>query len=154
MRWKRISIVGNMTISNISESSTFQVGDSAVIQARNRVFAVQREVATFWSNEGNFNLYPIFSRPIEYPPILEGDNVTMSVDNLGSTINVGNVRILAISSSSVTQVGSNRVIEADNRILNIRQYIRPNPGDGKKPSDQGNEPVSEGPATAKSTQSQ
>jgi spore germination protein PE len=147
---KRLSIVGNVKISNIGLSSTLQVGDSAIIQARNRVFAVQREVATFWSDEGNFNLYPIFSRPSVYPPILETDTVAMSVDNFGSTINVANIRILSITASSVTQVGSNRIIQADSRILNIRHYVRPKPGDGKEPIDEASQPGTKGSAPPKS----
>ncbi|SEC50543.1 spore germination protein PE [Paenibacillus sp. GP183] len=110
-------------------SSILQVGDNAVIQAKNRVFAVQREIAQFWGDEGSFEVYPIFNRPIPLPP--KTGAVAMSVDNLGSVIKVGKIRLLALSASAVFQVGSNCILEAESRVLNIRHYIRPVDGVGE-----------------------
>ncbi|MBP1992389.1 spore germination protein GerPE [Paenibacillus eucommiae] len=126
---KRLSIVGNIIINGISESSLLHIGDNSVIQPRSRVFAVQREVATFNEKEGNFDLYPIFSREIPQPPFL--DSVSMSIDNLGSCIQVGQVRILGISTAALMQVGNTRVIDADNRTKNIRQFAKPLPAKPK-----------------------
>jgi spore germination protein PE len=124
---KRISMVGSIKVNGIT-SSILQIGDNAVIQAKNRVFAVQREVSQFWGEEGSFAAYPIFNRPIQWPPVT--GKVTMSVDNLGSVIKVGKVRVLGISASSVLQAGSNRILEAESRVLNIRHYIKPVEGEG------------------------
>jgi spore germination protein PE len=120
---KRLSIVGNIKINNVIYSSILQIGDNAVIDTRSRIFAVQREISQFWGHEGNFNEYPIFIQPIPEPPIL--DSVTMSVDNFGSFIQVGQVHIKSLSTAALMQVGSNRVIESESRIKNIRQFIRP-----------------------------
>jgi spore germination protein PE len=123
---KRISMVGSMKVNGIT-SSILQIGDNAVIQAKNRVFAVQREISQFWGEEGSFAAYPIFNRPIQMPP--ETGKVAMSVDNLGSVIKVGKIRVLGLSASAVLQVGSNRILEAESRVLNIRHYIKPIEGE-------------------------
>jgi spore germination protein PE len=120
---KRLSMVGTIKINGMLFSSLLQIGDNAVIQAQSRVFAVQREIARFWGREGRFDMYPIFTRPVPRPPEL--DYVAMSVDNLGSFIKVGHIRILALSTSAIMQTGSNRVLEAESRVKNIRQLISP-----------------------------
>jgi spore germination protein PE len=127
---KRVSLVGSIKVNGMLFSSILQIGDNAVIQAKTRIFAVQREVAQFWGREGNFEMYPIFKRPSPEPPAI--DTVTMSVDNLGSFIQVRHVRILALSTSAVLQVGSNKMIEADTRIKNIRQFVTPRPSGGSE----------------------
>lgn len=122
---KRISIVADIKISGITSASLLHIGDSCYIRPRNRVFAVQRQIATFWSNEGDFDSFRIFSQPIPLPTIIP--QVHKCVDNWGSVIQVGRVRILGISSSSVMQVGSNRMIDAESRVKNIRQFITGTP---------------------------
>lgn len=123
---KRLSVVDDVYILAISSASALHVGDNKVIRLRNRVFAVQRKIADFWGNEGNF-ADPLFSDPIPQPAFA-GD-VTMSVDNLGSIITVGRVKILAISASSAMQVGSTELLDAEARIKNIRHFIT-SPGEG------------------------
>jgi spore germination protein PE len=126
---KRLSIVGSMKVNAVIFSSILQIGDNSVIQAKNRVFAVQREISQFWGDEGSFAAYPIFNRPIQLPP--ETGTVAMSVDNLGSVIKVGKLGLLSLSSSAVLQVGSNCILEAESRVLNIRHYIKPVDGEGE-----------------------
>jgi spore germination protein PE len=129
---KRLSIVGTIKINGMLFSSLLQIGDNAIIEAQSRVFAVQRETARFWGREGRFDMYPIFTRPVPRPP--EWDEVAMSVDNLGSFIQVGHVRILSLSTSAIMQVGSNRVIQAESRVKNIRQFTTPLQGNiGESP---------------------
>jgi spore germination protein PE len=124
---KRLSLVGSMKVDGLS-SSILQFGDNAVIQAKNRVLAVQREISQFWGDEGSFEAYPIFNRPIQLPP--EIGTVAMSVDNLGSVIKVGRIHVFSLAASAVLQVGSNRILEAESRIINIRQYVTPEGEDG------------------------
>jgi spore germination protein PE len=117
---KRTALVGDIQINGVSTSSIVHIGDTVAIRPRNRVFAVQRQIPTFWSNEGDFEQYPIFSTPIPLPAAVP---IRMSVDNLCSIIQVGRAQILGISSSSIMQVGNNRTIDAEARIKNIRQFI-------------------------------
>jgi spore germination protein PE len=121
-------MVGSMKVEGLT-SSILQIGDNAVIHAKNRVFAVQREISQFWGDEGNFAAYPIFNRPIQLPPVI--GKVTISVDNLGSMIKVGKIGLLGLSASAVLQVGSNSILEAESRVMNIRHYVRPVDGDGE-----------------------
>jgi spore germination protein PE len=117
---KRLSIVDNIHILAISTACIIHIGDNKVIRPRNRVFALQRKVAEFLGNEGNFD-DPLFTVPIPQPASI--CDVTMSVDNLGSFIKVGRVKILGVSSSSVIQAGNTELIDAEARIKNIRQYV-------------------------------
>jgi spore germination protein PE len=118
---KRLSIAGSIKVNGIIFGSTLQIGDLAVIQARSQVLAVQRQIPQFWGNEGSFRAYPIFNRPIER--CLKAGSVTTAVDNLGSVIKVGKIHVLSLSSAATLQVGSNRILEAESRILNIRQFV-------------------------------
>lgn len=122
----RLSIVGTVNINDIGSSSTVHVGDNVNTVLRSRALAVQREVPYFFGNEGNFNVYPFFSRPIPVPQPPEP--VAMSVDNWGSLIRVGCIRILAISSSSVLQIGSNCNTRGESRIKHFRQFVTNKPG--------------------------
>ncbi|WNR44963.1 spore germination protein GerPE [Paenibacillus roseipurpureus] len=122
----RLSIVGNVYMNALSSSSTLQVGDNMNTALQNTVFAVQREVPIYYSNEGSFAAYAFYQRPfpIPQPP----QPFRMCVDNLGSYIKVCNVRILGVSSSSLFQIGSNRITSAETRVKNIRQFVTDKPG--------------------------
>jgi spore germination protein PE len=124
---KRLSFVGSIKVNVVIFNSILQIGDNAVIQANNHVLAVQREISQFWGDEGSFDAYPIFNRPIQLPP--ETGTVAMSVDNLGSVINVGKLHVLSLSASAVLQVGSNRILEAESRVMNLRHYVKPIEGE-------------------------
>lgn len=117
---KRLSIVDNIHVLAISSSSIIHIGDNKIIRPRTRVFALQRKVAEFWGNEGNFD-DPLFTVPIPQPAVI--CDVTMSVDNLCSFIKVDRVKILGVSSSSIVQAGNTELIDAEARIKNIRQYV-------------------------------
>ncbi|GFZ80821.1 hypothetical protein GCM10008018_27910 [Paenibacillus marchantiophytorum] len=122
----RLSIVGWLDIYGISSSSTLHVGDNINTLLQSRVFAVQRQIPYFNGNEGSFAAYPFYQRPFPIPQPPEP--FTMCVDNLGSFIRVGGVRILGISSTSLFQIGSNRITSAETRIKNIRQFVTDKPG--------------------------
>jgi spore germination protein PE len=117
---KRVSIVDNIHVLAMSSACIFHIGDNQVIRPRNHVFALQRKVAEFLGNEGNFD-EPLFTDPIPQPAVI--CDVTMSVDNLGSFIKVGRVKILGVSSSSIVQAGNTELIDSEARIKNIRQFV-------------------------------
>ena len=48
-----------------------QIGDSNEINGLTRALAVQRQREVFFSNEGDFSLFKIFSYPLPLPPIDE-----------------------------------------------------------------------------------
>ena len=67
----RISKVGNIKVKSVIFASTLQIGDSNEINGLARVLAVQRQREVFFSNEGDFSLFKIFSYPLPLPPINE-----------------------------------------------------------------------------------
>lgn len=103
-----------------------QVGDNVNTALQTRVFAVQREVPIYYGNEGSFEAYPFFRRPIPIPQPPEP--FTMCVDNLGSFIRVRGIRIISITATSVLQIGSNRITSGESRIKDTRQFVTDKPG--------------------------
>ncbi|MFD0694598.1 spore germination protein GerPE [Paenibacillus sp. GCM10027628] len=122
----RLSIVGTVYVNDVGSSSNLQVGDHVSTTLRTRALAVQREVPYFYGNEGNFDVYPFYRRPFPVPQPPEP--VAMSVDNWGSFIRVGGVRILGIASSSLLQIGSNHDSRSESRVKDFRQFVTDKPG--------------------------
>ena len=58
-------------VKSVILASTIQIGDSNEINGLARVLAVQRQREVFFSNEGDFSLFKIFSYPLPLPPIDE-----------------------------------------------------------------------------------
>ncbi|WP_078548236.1 spore germination protein GerPE [Litchfieldia alkalitelluris] len=124
--FRRLSRVNTIYVNSVSFSSTFEIGDSKYITPVMRALAVKREFPLFFSNEGNFNEYSVFTRPIPQVPTEEIFNMTVS--NEAPSINVNSIRVTGISSSSVVHIGSTNLINAEARIKHIRQLLR-QPGD-------------------------
>jgi spore germination protein PE len=114
-------MVQNILINELGLSSTLFVGDIVEVRPRGRVLAVQREISSYLGNEGNFNDYPLFSNPIPQPIVYE--KVTLNIKNSNPFIKVQDIEVLGIAASSLLQVGSNRTIDAESRIKNIRQLL-------------------------------
>lgn len=118
---QRSSHVNNILIHTINDSSTFICGDTGSIGAKSNVFALHREVPVFIEGEGNFEDYKIFSRKI--PTVSLNENIEQEVLNPLSRIKVGQIKVSAISTSASFQVGSNRRMDLESRVINIRQFV-------------------------------
>ncbi|OXM84759.1 spore germination protein GerPE [Paenibacillus rigui] len=125
-RW---SVVRDLKINSVAQSSIVQIGDNESIVPMTRALAIQRAFPYFWDDEGNFD-YPIFSRDIPFMGAQE--NLHMSIDNRDSAIQVGCIKVVAIAVSSVLQVGSNEKIVADSRIKYFRQFVTNAPSPSKQ----------------------
>lgn len=121
----RLSSVGNIILTAVSDGSIIQFGNNKIIRPRIKVLAVQREVPYFMGDEGTFST-PFFSRPIPLPQ--QAEPVLMTADHLGSVIKVNNIRILGVAAASVMQVGTNSCIDSETRLKHYRHFIRPKPG--------------------------
>ena len=119
---RRVSNVGSVTVTSISFSSILEIGDSKQITPFSQALAVKREYPLFFSNEGNFGEFSVFTRPIANVPITE--TLNMAVFNENPRIDVDHVRVLGIASSSVVQIGNTDIIKAESRIKHIRQLQR------------------------------
>ena len=69
--FKRISKVDSFKLVTGLLASTIQIGDSNEISGLTRALAVQRQREIFYSFEGDFSLFKIFSYPLPLPPINE-----------------------------------------------------------------------------------
>ncbi|MDF2936596.1 MAG: gerPE [Paenibacillaceae bacterium] len=128
----RTSIVGAVRIISSQISSIVQFGDSVGLAAVSQVLAVQQETANFQGNEGdNWREYPFYSR--ELPVISPGGEVLMNRRNPCPNIRVGAVSIYGLSAAAVLQIGSNRLIDLENRTFHIRQYDTKEEADEQEP---------------------
>ena len=116
---KRISLVDNIKVTNVSLSSIFQVGDSFRLAPQVRALAVQRQEELFFSDEGNFQAYPVFTRPL--PKLVSPLPVTTTRLHDSRFIKVRNINVISASSSGIVHIGSTRQIDAEARVKHIRQ---------------------------------
>lgn len=117
----RTSVVNRLKINDISLASTLQVGDLVEFIAHSKALAVQRQQSVYLGNEGNFEAYELFSKPIPQPKIDE--KVQMEIHNFNPYIKVMNVRVIGVAASSLIQVGSTEEVKTEARIKHIRQLI-------------------------------
>jgi spore germination protein PE len=120
--FRRLSVVESIYVNAVSISSVFEIGDSSHITPVMRALAVKREYPLFFSNEGNFSEYSVFTRPI--PAVAIDEPLNMAVFNEKPTIKVSSIRVTGASSSSVIHIGSTNNIRAEARIKHIRQLLQ------------------------------
>jgi len=118
---KRTSIVGSMKINSIQISSVIFIGDNLVVEPRTKALAVQRHVADFLGDEGDFKRYSVFRRP--FPQIPPDTGVTTDTVNESPVIQVDQLRIVAMSASAVLQIGSTSALDAESRTKHFRQLL-------------------------------
>ncbi|MGD6817720.1 spore germination protein GerPE [Metabacillus sp. 84] len=121
--YNRNSIVDAAYVNTLGLSSVFQIGDSREIVPKANVFAVQREAEIFYDNEGDFSRYEIFQIPIPRP--VRTETVIPSYFHEKPFIRVKFVKLLAVSTSGVFQIGSTDLIDAEARVKHTRQLFRP-----------------------------
>jgi spore germination protein PE len=119
--FQRTASVKEVQVDSLAIASVLQIGDSSIIDSSAKAIAVQREKELFFGNEGNFKEFPIFSEPIPLPPVYE--NVTMSQQNSSPFINVGQINIIGISSSSIVHIGNTHHVALESRVKHIRQLL-------------------------------
>ncbi|MBD8067595.1 spore germination protein GerPE [Bacillus sp. PS06] len=120
--FRRLSIVEAIYVNSVSFSSIFEIGDSRYITPVMKALAVKREHPILFTNEGNFNEFSIFTRPIAQ--VATPEVINMAVFNEKPSINVKTIRVTGVSSSSVVHIGSTNMIRAEARIKHIRQLRR------------------------------
>ncbi|SDH49734.1 spore germination protein GerPE [Alteribacillus bidgolensis] len=116
---KRTSIVKTLKVTDVTTSSVFEIGDAVNIRASSKAFAVQREHELFFTNEGDFEDYPIFTQEISKPIIDEQLNIHRYNDS--PYIKVNKINVIGVAASGVFQIGSTKNIENQSRVKHIRQ---------------------------------
>lgn len=115
----RTSVVKHIQVNDIGLASTFMAGDLFESRPRIQALAVQRQRSVFLGNEGNFQDFAVFSKPIPKPIVYE--KITLRIHNPNPFIQVENVKIEAASAAAHIHIGSIRHIDAEARIKHIRQ---------------------------------
>jgi spore germination protein PE len=120
-RQTRVSQVGELSIASIQTSSIVFIGDNVVIDAHLQAIAVQREVADFLEDEGNFADFRLFGQAIPEPSPEPG--AEFAVDNCESCLQVDRMRVIAMADSAVLQIGSTRLVSGEVRVKQLRQLL-------------------------------
>lgn len=121
MSMQRISVVDLIYVNSVSFSSILEIGDSKKITPVSQALAVQREVPLFFTNEGDFSQYPIFSR--ELPKVKVAETVNMKVINQNPVIKVDSIKVIGVSSAAVMQIGSTETIHTESKVKHIRKLL-------------------------------
>lgn len=117
----RTSVVGSIKVLNVGIASVLKIGDSVEVTPNANVLAVQRQVSTFWGNEGDLSQYSVFKQKIPIPLVHE--SVHIEKVNESPFIRVGRMNISSLSSSAVVQLGSTSQIKTSTRTKHIRHFI-------------------------------
>lgn len=117
----RLSVVDFIKVNSLSFSGILEIGDSKKITPYTQALAVQREVPLFFTNEGDFSAYPIFSR--ELPSVTIEEAVSMDTYHQNPTIKVGSIRVIGVSSAAVMHIGSTGTIRAQSKVKHIRKLL-------------------------------
>lgn len=112
-------MVNYTSVNAVSLSSVFLIGDATQVTPRNQALAVQRQRQLYFTNEGNFEEFPIFTMDIPKPR-MDAD-LTINRYNLSSFIKVDQIHVTSVAASSLYQIGSSNFIDAESRIKHIRQ---------------------------------
>ena len=116
----RTSYVRDLQVESVTFSSVLKVGDTQQLKPQARVFALQRQAATFWGNEGDLAQFPIFRQKIPLPPVRK--DIFMSNEH-HADIYVDRVKIVGLSSSAIVHIGTAKNVETEARVKHIRHFI-------------------------------
>lgn len=114
----RTSVIHDLFINSLSNSSIVQMGDSYKLLPVSRVLAIQREKQLFYSNELNFYDYEIFQQQLPITPFIK--KIKQKPMNKHPYIKVNKMKVLAISTASIIHIGNCEQIQLDVRVKNIR----------------------------------
>jgi len=115
----RISFVKLIQVDSISASAILIVGDAQRLNSDSKALLFQQDSPTYLETGGNFDDYSIFSKEIPEPTELIP--VQMNIVNESKFINVRELIITGVDTSSIVQIGSNRSIACESRSKQIRQ---------------------------------
>lgn len=124
----RKTAVGELSVVSMENTCVVEIGDSEQLSPLSRALAVQRERAIYRVDEFNLEDYSLFRRPVDHPAATE--TILIRRNRQQPDIRVGSIRMIALSSASVVQLGSGRNLHAEARVKHIRHLFREG-ADGK-----------------------
>jgi len=117
----RTSVVDTFEDNTLLFSSVIEIGDTAIVDLKADIFAIQREIPFFYGHEGSFNYYTAFRVPLLKANIYENPSTSYINDN--PIIKVDHIKILGISTSGYVQIGSTKDIYAQARVFDVRHFL-------------------------------
>lgn len=120
-REARTSKVGSLSVVSMDNTCVVEIGDSERLVPLSRALAVQRERAVYRLDEFRIDDYGLFRRIVSHPAATE--RIRLLRNNPMPEIRVGNIRIIAMSSSCIVQLGSGSHLHAEARVKNIRHLF-------------------------------
>lgn len=117
----RTTVVKQVIVTSISSASTFMAGDCCKLSSQTRALAVQRQVAVFFPEEGEFEDYAAFTEDIPKQAITQ--QVQMRCIQESPNIRVNRVDVIGVAEGSAMQLGSTRLITLESRIKHFRQFV-------------------------------
>jgi len=117
----RNTFIGCLFLNTVSLSGILQLGDSARVSLTSKAIAVQKAIPTFEDDEFRFAQFSIFFLPkLTLHPCV---TASLQMDSpLPADIHIRSIRALAVSSASLFRVGCGGPLQAESRIMHIRNY--------------------------------
>lgn len=115
---KRTSSVKHLSVNSIVYSAAVEIGDSSSIHSLTRALALQREGEIFFGNEHDFSAYSVFHEPF----FVEPENISLHFEKkaMNPYIKVQRLKVNALSTSAVLQIGSTKNVSLETRLKHIR----------------------------------
>lgn len=123
----RNTVAGTCGVLSVDETSVVQIGDCKRLAPVTRALAVQRERAVYRRGEFALRDFGLLRRFVPLPAITE--RVAMRRIQANPDIRLGALRVLALASTSIVQIGSGRELFAESRIKHIRHLFREAPAE-------------------------
>lgn len=124
--FRHIPVINQLNIISTAIGSVVQIGDSNMLQARNRAILVQREQPFYLGIEGQFEGYNIF-RDTEITIPTRQTSVCMHVTNVNPFISVDFVSLGSLEYTGIFHVGPIDYVFNNSRVLQIRHFISEEP---------------------------
>ncbi|RKQ31306.1 spore germination protein GerPE [Oceanobacillus halophilus] len=115
----RISNVGQIYTIGISNAGILNIGDSHQATPKARTMAIQKEGPTI-KKDLQFEDYSIFRQKANWPKTLQSAKVRKKTIHHDVNINVRQVSLMALSTSSIFQVGNLNKISSEARVKHFR----------------------------------
>ncbi|RKP57202.1 spore germination protein GerPE [Cohnella endophytica] len=112
--------VGWLFVNTVSSAGIVQLGDGEGTTQKSKALAVQSAIPTHEADEFKFAAYPLYYLPkLSLKPCVP---VTFRSRSPWPTIQIGSIRTLGVSSSSLLRIGCSGPVEGENRIKDFRQF--------------------------------
>lgn len=118
----RKTSVGTLSVVSMDDTSVVEIGDSEQLLPLSRALAVQRERAIYHLDEFRISDYHLFRRPVEHPSATE--RIRIRRNRHAPDLQVGRIRIIAMSGSCIVQLGSGCRLHAEARVKHIRHLFK------------------------------